>query len=331
MRESTEFPIPDHFKGLYRTGLQLAVVLIECGLRVVGPLLSSCAIGLISFVTYSYFFDVLPWLITKHDLALNALLTLLGLWLLGNLLFNYLSCMLVGPGSPPAEMSEACKEALLDDPERRADAPFRYCPKCQVVKSMRSHHCSMCRMCVNKMDHHCPWVNTCVGHDNHRYFLLFLFYLCMAGLFFLSVSLSNVLRVFRHQRSDEGHRMSMSFMLASVLSFSAVIAAGLFLIWNIFLIGTNQTTIEFYGNWVDRTANIYNLGYYRNFEEVFGTDKWYLWLLPSRRPPYGDGVVYPQVIRNNGVGVAFVRHEHSHKAKSLPLAMAVARTPDVMV
>ena len=52
-----------------------------------------------------------------------------------------------------------------------------------LQKPIRAHHCLLCQECVMNMDHHCPWINNCVGFNNHRYFLLFIWWLWMGGLF----------------------------------------------------------------------------------------------------------------------------------------------------
>jgi hypothetical protein len=71
--------------------------------------------------------------------------------------------------------------------------------------------------------------------------------------------------------------------------------------WTGYLLFTNQTTIEFYSNSFDRDKrwqvagweNPYDLGSWRrNAEQVFGTGPLWAWLLPSLRPPPGDGLVF---------------------------------------
>lgn len=58
------------------------------------------------------------------------------------------------------------------------------CKKCLIPKPPRTHHCSVCKKCVLKFDHHCPWMNQCIGHQNHRYFFLFMAY-TVAGVIFI--------------------------------------------------------------------------------------------------------------------------------------------------
>lgn len=47
----------------------------------------------------------------------------------------------------------------------------------------RSWHCPTCKTCILKRDHHCIFTGCCVGNNNHRYFLMFLFYFFLGALY----------------------------------------------------------------------------------------------------------------------------------------------------
>jgi len=286
-RGGTEFPIPPSVQGPWRKILQVGVCFVEIALFMIGPVLSTCALLMIFFVTHTFFNEVFPHMVEERGPVMAYMITSLGVYLLFALLFNYLSATWVGPGHPPADLDEQTRANLFDDPSRKPNAPLRYCQKCKNLKGMRTHHCSLCRRCVMKMDHHCPWVNNCVGYRNHKYFLLFLLYLTSGAVFFLLCGSGQVSRVLR------GHPTTGTFLFAAVLCLASSIASFFFLTWNIILVATNQTTIEFITNFTNREKNVYHLGYFRNLEEVFGNPVWYMWLLPSRAPPLGDGIIFP--------------------------------------
>ena len=55
---------------------------------------------------------------------------------------------------------------------------------------------------------------------------------------------------------------------------------------------TNQTTIEFYGNWASK-SNPYRLDPWRNIQAVFGEGGLWLLAFPSLAEPNGDGIIFP--------------------------------------
>jgi hypothetical protein len=72
-----------------------------------------------------------------------------------------------------------------------------YCSNCKHQRPPRCHHCSTCRRCILQFDHHCIWLNNCVGYNNHRAFLLTLFYLslgCWYGCLMLYRSFFGLLK-----------------------------------------------------------------------------------------------------------------------------------------
>jgi len=224
-----------------------------------------------------------------------AVVVCFGLFLLFNILFNYWSCVLTRPGYPAYFLPSA------DDLEEGTDFQdygegWRACRRCHTGKPPRTHHCSVCRRCVMKMDHHCPWVNNCVGFYNYRYFCLFLVYTAAGCLY---TALTCLLPLTLHYGAH--HNQMLVFVF--VLTLSVLFALSLFITWHVYLVATNQTTIEFYSNRMDaadmrkrgeRWANPYSVGMRANFEQVFGMSRnVFVWLLPNRQRPPGDGMEFP--------------------------------------
>ena len=59
----------------------------------------------------------------------------------------------------------------------------RVCKKCQVRVPGRAHHCTLCDTCILKRDHHCFFMCTCIGYHNQKYFIMYCFYQCIAGIY----------------------------------------------------------------------------------------------------------------------------------------------------
>jgi hypothetical protein len=88
-------------------------------------------------------------------------MTIVGLFLLFNIVFNFCIAATISPGRPPlgVEYPPAhIMEQLVNDPDLKHNdgKSHRFCNICKSVKPMRTHHCSVCKRCTYKMDHHCP-------------------------------------------------------------------------------------------------------------------------------------------------------------------------------
>ena len=145
-----------------------------------------------------WYFHTLPGLL--HYLFVN--------FLLATTCYSYYCIVSTGPGEvpllwvPPGSTDEELEAAKTGEPRKKRKHACllprpRYCSKCCVFKPPRSHHCSVCDRCVPRMDHHCPWVNNCVGNDNHKLFVVFLFWGVtgiLYGLFLLVLRLALMFR-----------------------------------------------------------------------------------------------------------------------------------------
>jgi len=205
---------------------------------------------------------------------------------------------------------DECMEELGDFPDY---SQMFICKKCQVAKPPRTHHCKICKKCQFRMDHHCPWVNNCIGHGNHRYFVLFLQYLFIGNLYFAILSIIpiyNAYQQFQKGRIPFYTVKELFLFFIMLLNISLIFCVGGLYFWHVYLLLTNQTTIEYsenqyYKSEAKRNGNVYfnefDLGYKTNFKMFFNIGlrtPWWLMLFPVKVPPYGDGINYPSVIDN---------------------------------
>ncbi|KAH8114409.1 zf-DHHC-domain-containing protein [Phellopilus nigrolimitatus] len=151
-----------------------------------------------------------------------------------------------------ADAETDLRDALLMPPistkTRNADDDFnslaKWCKKCWAPKPERTHHCSVCQRCVLKMDHHCPWLaQKCVGHWIYTAFLHFLLcitllaaYVCILSGRIVYVAFVNPFLV--------SERTALHALFLSVYGAIFSLVVGSFLLWHIYLVSTNQTTIE---------------------------------------------------------------------------------------
>ncbi|CAH8849344.1 unnamed protein product [Trichobilharzia szidati] len=186
-----------------------------------------------------------------------------------------------------------------------------FCDICFLLKPDRTHHCSSCMRCVPKMDHHCPWINNCVGYHNYKYFILFIFYGFIYCLICFSFASPYFLGYVKANRDSSNHTWSLfqAFMLA-LLSAVFAFALSILLLFHVYLIIRNRSTLEYFRrpNFRDKNNCVYgfDLGWKENFLQVFG-DKITYWLFP--------------VFSSKGDGISFkIRQNEAHEDYSLLLS-----------
>lgn len=250
----------------------------------------------------------------------------------------YLKVCKVGPGSPTnipnfsvplVEYQDACTRdgTHLTPPREMANSVcakenggLRFCTKCIGWKPDRSHHCSSYKRCVLKFDHFCPWFATAIGFHNHKFFALFLCYvtllcfLCLGSTGF--VFYNHIMEIGARRGTDDSAdyvgAISVNVMILMVLALVFAVAVGTFSCFTLFLILTNQSTVEFLESTQYRSivptnsyrytfapssktvGNVFDVGWRRNWQLVMG-DRWWMWVLPVQPSEQvrGNGTVFP--------------------------------------
>ena len=136
---------------------------------------------LISTITYSYIRYYTFDKNSKFSTNKCYLLTI-GIFFLIMIIICHILCIIISPIlKDQSKFIEISKKDNINQDEMQVDLEEEesFCKKCEKYRPIRSHHCKTCNRCIVKMDHHCPWIANCVGYNNHKYFLLFLFYIIL--------------------------------------------------------------------------------------------------------------------------------------------------------
>lgn len=166
------------------------------------------------------------------------------------------------------------------------------CGTCLRIKVERSHHCRQCQKCVLKMDHHCPWLANCIGFGNLKAFILLQFYgVCACSLVAFTYWESVIDYNLDYQTNIAQCWFTISIYLLNIGLLS-------FLLWLCLINWSNlfqgMTVIEnserkrFPST---KTTNVYDMGAYRNFTNVFGRNP-LLWFIPFFHNKDGNGYVF---------------------------------------
>ncbi|KAK9877895.1 hypothetical protein WA026_020121 [Henosepilachna vigintioctopunctata] len=165
---------------------------------------------------------------------------------------------------------------------------WKFCTACECITPPRSWHCEVCNVCILKRDHHCKFTSCCIGHFNHRYFVVFVFYMFLGTLYATIYNFCFIYDVLHFESLGSLWKIVFPlvalfvfftykewFLAATLLTAIGSAFTGVLLVFHGKLILRNKTTHE-----KEPECFKYDRGAIANIKDVFG-DKWYLvWLSP---------------------------------------------------
>ncbi|XP_059607984.1 probable palmitoyltransferase ZDHHC24 [Phlebotomus argentipes] len=234
--------------------------------------------------------EVFPW-----GSFLNSLHFLVGIFLLYNIVGNWLAVMLTDT-SLRGEIIQPPQ-----DPEEAKEKNWKLCSVCEAWAPPRSWHCKTCNVCILKRDHHCLLTSCCIGHRNHRYFMMLLVHLFVATaysaiyntyfIWFLhgpefKTWLSFVQIIFPLAWLLVDTNTTQYYLVIYIIGFVGSLFVGVLLFYHTRIVLEGAIVAEH-----EKKIRCYDLGRKSNVENVLG-EKWRLvWLSPSIKSPIRhDGV-----------------------------------------
>lgn len=183
-----------------------------------------------------------------------------------NFIFLVTSFYLTYKTIPPSPGTNSVVARLLEEGFIKA------CRKCGEPKPPRTHHCSTCDRCIPRMDHHCIWVGNCVGQHNHKFFVLFLFYVVMTCG---EAALSWI-----YTTTD----FNPKAFLVGIFCLILTVSLGLFGIFHVLMVCWNKTSLECLDGCCSTQPSDYDKGFKANWCEIMGDEPFY-WFLPFGNHP----------------------------------------------
>ena len=131
---------------------RLCTVAFKCFMRVLGPVMITLALSLLTAVLCAFLFYIIPDISEGSQLHFAAHFSL-GMFILANVVFNYMACAFTPPGEPQPcpDPAAIMGERIATVDGRRVRqirhaivlAPgvsYRYCRHCKCIKPPRAHH-----------------------------------------------------------------------------------------------------------------------------------------------------------------------------------------------
>lgn len=203
---------------------------------------------------------------------------------------NFIMMNVVGNFTYTILCDTSTRPLIMSISKAKTNDGWRFCASCEAVSPPRSWHCQTCDACILKRDHHCIFTGCCIGHFNHRYFLMFIFYLFIGTSysfyynnhfiwnrikFEFPMSIVKIvfpLAIFVFGYDDSLEQVYLMLYIVSVIGMGFT---GALCLYHFHLVATGSVAHE-------RTSNnsLYNYGVMQNVRQVLG-EKWYLaWTMP---------------------------------------------------
>ena len=140
-----------HFLWIYWCR-RIAALAFKFFMKVLGPIMLMFALTLFSLIVFFFLVYIYPD-VSGGNFYLFAAHFIFGVYMLVNVIFNYIACAFTNPGSPSVchEPSKVLGEivSMVDGRQvthirsKLAIAPavsYRYCRHCKCIKPPRAHH-----------------------------------------------------------------------------------------------------------------------------------------------------------------------------------------------
>ncbi|XP_065368374.1 probable palmitoyltransferase ZDHHC24 [Calliphora vicina] len=207
---------------------------------------------------------------------------------------NYMGCLITATNVDYNTLRQPS-----GDIEKLESLGWHECKKCDKLAPPRSWHCSVCKSCILKRDHHCFFTACCIGHNNERYFIMYLVNLFIGSAYALIYNsiyiwilnghiyfnLMSILRAFfPFVMLYSGGFIENMFLIFYGLNILALLYSTILLAYHLPTVLKGGVSHE-----RDNDEYLYNKGSWkRNLETVLGKRMHLVWLSPMIKSDLPD-------------------------------------------